>query len=135
MAPSRWESPVGALRALIGSWDAARAPEAVAPAERDAERDADRDPERDAEPGVVLGVVLVPRPPARRLGVSPAVGPPTRPLVLRPGVLSPAVRAVVLRWGAGCAGPAGVWGPAGGPAWGPGRPGLPGWFCWAGLPG
>ena len=81
MAPSRWESPVGALRALIGSWDAARAPEAVAPAERDAERDADRDPERDAEPGVVLGVVLVPRPPARRLGVSPAVGP----LVLRRG--------------------------------------------------
>ncbi len=64
MAPSRWESPVGARRALIGSWALVRAPEAVAPAERDAERDADRDPERDAEPGVVLGVVLVPRPPA-----------------------------------------------------------------------
>ena len=126
-AASRLGSPVGAMRALIGSWDAARAPEAVAPAERDADR--------DAEPGVVLGVVLVPRPPTRRLGVSPAVGPPTRPLVLRPGVLSPAVRAVVLRWGAGCAGPAGAWGPAGGPAWGPGRPGWPGWFCWAGLPG
>ena len=63
-AASRWESPVGALRALIESWDVARAPEAVAPAERDADRDADRDPERDAEPGVVLGVVLVPRPPA-----------------------------------------------------------------------
>lgn len=55
-AASRWESPVGALRALIESWDVARAPEAVAPAERDADR--------DAEPGVVLGVVLVPRPPA-----------------------------------------------------------------------
>ena len=112
-AASRWESPVGALRALIESWDVARAPEAVAPAERDADRDADRDPERD------VGVVSVPRPPARRLGVSPVVGPPTRPLVLRPGVLSPAVRAVVLRWGAGCAGPAGAWGPA----WGPGRAG------------
>ena len=57
-AASRWESPVGAMRALIGSWDAARAPEAVAPAERDAERDADRDPERD------VGVVSVARPPA-----------------------------------------------------------------------
>ena len=63
-AASRWESPVGAMRALIGSWAPVRAPEAVAPAERDADRDADRDPERDAEPGVVLGVVLVPRPPA-----------------------------------------------------------------------
>lgn len=48
MAPSRWESPVGALRALIGSWAPVRAPEVVAPAERDTERD----PERDAEPGV-----------------------------------------------------------------------------------
>ena len=116
MAPSRWESPVGARRALIGSWALVRAPEAVAPAERDAERDADRDPERD------VGVVSVPRPPARRLGASPAVRPPTRPLVLRPGVLSPAVRAVVLRRGAGCACPAGAWGPA----WGPGRAGAGG---------
>ena len=131
MAPSRWESPVGARRALIGSWAPVRAPEAVAPAERDAERDADRDMDRDVERdmdlGAVLGVVSVPRPPALRpgaspvlrLGASPAVRPPTRPLVLRPGVLSPAVRAVVLRWGAGCAGPAGAWGPA----WGPGRAG------------
>ena len=118
-AASRWESPVGALRALIGSWAPVRAPEAVAPAERDAERDVDRDAERDVDLGAVLGVVLVPRPPTRRLGVSPAVGPPTRPLVLRPGVLSPTVQAVVLRRGAGCAGPAGAWGPA----WGPGRAG------------
>ena len=77
MAPSRWESPVEARRALIGSWAPVRAPEAVVPAERDTERD----PERDTEPGVVLGVVLVPRPPTRRLGVSPAPGP----LVLRRG--------------------------------------------------
>ena len=97
MAPSRWESPVGAMRALIGSWAPVRAPEAVAPDERDADRDMDR----DAEPGVVLGVVLVPRPPARRLGVSPAVGPPTRPLVLRPGAVSPAPGPLVLRRGAG----------------------------------
>ena len=119
-AASRWGSPVGALRALIGSWDVARAPEAVAPAERDA----DRDPERD------VGVVSVPRPPALRrgaspvlrLGVFPAVRPPARPLVLRPGA-SPAVRPVVLRWGAGCSAPAGARGAACGPAWGPGRVG------------
>ena len=72
-AASRWGSPVGAMRALIGSWDAARAPEAVAPAERDAERDADR----DAEPGVVLGVVLVPRPPAPD---TPEPRPESRPV-------------------------------------------------------
>ena len=102
-AASRWESPVGALRALIESWDVARAPEAVAPAERDAERDADRDPERD------VGVVSVARPPARRLGASPT---------LRLGA-SPVPRPLVLRRGAGCAGPAGAWGPA----WGPGRAG------------
>ena len=113
MAPSRWESPVGARRALIGSWAPVRAPEAVAPAERDAERDADRDAEREVERdvdlGAVLGVVSVPRPPALRrgaspalrLGVSPAVGPPTRPLALRPGVLSPAPGPLVLRRGAG----------------------------------
>ena len=95
-AASRWGSPVGALRALIGSWDVARAPEAVAPAERDAERDADRDPERD------VGVVSVARPPARRLGASPT---------LRLGA-SPVPRPVVLRRGTGCAGPAGAWGPA-----------------------
>ena len=130
MAPSRWESPVGARRALIGSWALVRAPEAVAPAERDAERDADRDMDRDVDLGAVLGVVLVPRPPALRrgaspvlrLGVSPAVGPPTRPLALRPGA-SPAVRPVVLRWGAGCSAPAGARGAACGPAWGPGRVG------------
>ena len=101
MAPSRWESPVGARRALIGSWAPVRAPEAVAPDERDADRDMDRDAERDVDLGAVLGVVSVPRPPTRRLGVSPAVGPPTRPLVLRPGVLSPAPGPLVLRRGAG----------------------------------
>ena len=72
-AASRWESPVGALRALIESWDVARAPEAVAPAERDADR--------DAEPGVVLGVVLVPRPPAPD---TPEPRPDSRPAP-RPG--------------------------------------------------
>ena len=96
MAPSRWESPVGARRALIGSWAPVRAPEAVAPAERDVDRDAERDVDLDA----VLGVVSVPRPPARRLGASPAVRPPARRLgaspVLRLGV-SLAVRPVVLR--------------------------------------
>ena len=81
MAPSRWESPVGARRALIGSWALVRAPEAVAPAERDEERDADRDAERDVDLGAVLGVMSVPRPPALRLGASPAPGP----LVLRRG--------------------------------------------------
>ena len=84
---SRWGSPVGARKALIGSWAAARAREAVAPAERDCERDVDRGPERDVDLGVVLGVVSVPRPPALRLGASRAV---------RLGV-SPAVRPVVLR--------------------------------------
>ena len=70
---------MGARKALIGSWAAARPREAVAPAERDAERDVDLD--------AVLGVVSVPRLPAPRLGVSP---------VLRLGV-SPAVGPLVLR--------------------------------------
>ena len=62
---------MGARKALIGSWAAARPREALTPAERDAERDVDL--------GAVLDVVSVPRPPALRLGVSPAV----RPVVLR----------------------------------------------------
>ena len=98
---SRLGSPVGARKALIGSWAAARPREALAPAERDCERDVDRDPERDVDLGAVLDVVSVPRPPALRLGASPTV---------RLGV-SPAVGPVVLRWGAGCAGAAGVKGP------------------------
>ena len=82
---------MGARKALIGSWDAVRAREAVAPAERDAERDVDRDAERD----VVLGVVSVPRPPALRLGASPPVrlgaSLVVRPPALRLGA-SPALR-------------------------------------------
>ena len=109
---SRWGSPVGARKALIGSWAAARPREAVAATERDCERDVDRGPERDVDLDVVLDVVSVPRLPAPRLGVSP---------VLRLGV-SLAVRPVVLRWGAGCAGAAGVRGPA----WGPERAGAEG---------
>ena len=109
---SRLGSPVGARKALIGSWAAARPREALTPAERDAERDVDRDPERDVDLDAVLDVVSVPRLPAPRLGASP---------VLRLGV-SPAVGPVVLRWGAGCAGAAGVRGPA----WGPERAGAEG---------
>ena len=135
---SRWGSPVGARKALIGSWAAARPREAVAAAERDCERDVDRGPERDVDLDAVLGVVSVPRLPAPRLGASRAVRPPAprlgvspavRPPALRPGAspvlrlgVSRAVRPVVLRWGAGCAGPAGVRGPA----WGPERAGAGG---------
>ena len=136
---SRLGSPVGARKALIGSWAAARAREALAPAERDVERDPERDvdlgPERDVDLGVVLGVVSVPRPPALRLGASPAVRPPAlrlgaspaeRPPALRLGAspvlrlgVSLAVRPVVLRWGAGCAA-------VRGPAWGTERAGAGG---------
>ena len=135
---SRLGSPVGARKALIGSWAAARPREAVAPAERDCERDVDRDAERDVDLDAVLGVVSVPRPPARRLGASPAVRPPARRLGASPAERPPALRLgaspvlrlgeslavgpMVLRWGAGCAGAAGVRGPA----WGPERAGAEG---------
>ena len=109
---SRWGSPVGARKALIGSWAAARAREAVAPAERDCERDVDL--------GVVLDVVSVPRLPALRLGASPVLRLGVS-LAVRLGV-SLVVRPLVLRWGAGCAGPAGVRGPV----WGPERAGAGG---------